>query len=218
MSENVPKKKLRLHCPILLLCERKDMAELVGGYMHFLFKQGVSLPNLQLINLGRLGELPKFLRYVKQNEDITALKKIRVLADAGASVRQKQQELESIKNASFLKDFEDYEYFLFPGKVHSKYWSKGYLEDILVKNLQQATAETADFANLYNVTLDFVLSVNNCRGQREHLVNHSRHVLHAYLAGTERYVGLSIGEAVKAGAFDLEKAEFTSLKEMLIRL
>lgn len=212
------KNKLRLHCPILLLCERKDMAEFVGSYMRYLFKQGVTLPNLQLINLGNLDELPKFLRYVEQNEDLSTLKKIRVLADAGETVRQKQRWLETLKNASFLRGFADYEYFLFPGKQSSGYWSKGYLEDILVRCLDKKVSEKADFTNLYNVTLDFLLSINNCRGYQEHLHNNSRHMLHALLAGTERYVGMSVGEATKAGAFRLDGPEFDSLKAMLMRL
>jgi len=218
MSELVQKKKLRIHCPILLLCERKDIAELAGSYIRYLFKQGVNLPNLQIINLGSLAELPKFLSYVEQNEDISALKKIRVLVDAGESVRKRQQELETIKNASFLQSFADYEYFLFPGKQKSKYWCKGYLEDILVGVLQENSAEAASFANLYNTTLDFLLSVNNCRGGKASLANPNRHVLHAYLAGTERYVGMSIGEAAKTGAFKLDSEEFTCLKELLMRL
>ena len=207
-------KKMRLHCPILLLCERKDIAEFVGAYMRYLFKQGMNLPNLQIINLGNLEELPKFLRYVEENEDISALRKIRVLVDAGPSTRQAQIRLEKIKNDSFLASFENYEYYLFPGKMHTHFWNKGYLEDALVRSLERSSAENAVFENLYNVTQDFILSVNSCRGLRKHMENHCRHLLHAYLAGTERFVGMSVGEATKAGAFNLEHSDFQSLKEM----
>ena len=207
-------KKTRLHCPILLLCERKDIAEFVGAYMRYLFKQGLNLPNLQIINLGNFDELPKFLRYVEENEDIAALRKIRVLVDAGASTRQAQIRLEKIKNESFLAGFGDYDYYLFPGKMHTHYWNKGYLEDALVRSLDRSSSEIAVFENLYNVTQDFLLSVNSCRGLRKRFENHSRHLLHAYLAGTERFVGMSVGEATKAGAFDLEHSDFKSLREM----
>ena len=211
-------KKMRLHCPILLLCERKDIAEFVGAYMRYLFKQGMNLPNLQIINLGNLDELPKFLRYVEENEDISALHKIRVLVDAGTSTRQTQLRLETIKNESFLASFGDYEYYLFPGKMHTNYWNKGYLEDALVRSLERSSAENAIFENLYNVTQDFMLSVNSCRGLRKHFDNHSRHLLHAYLAGTEHFVGMSVGEATKACAFNLEADDFKSLRKMFEEL
>lgn len=211
------KNKPRLRCPIVLLCERKEIAEFVGGYIRFLFKQGVNLPNLQIINLGNLDKLSEFLSYVEENEDISGLRKIRLIADAGPEMRKKLLRIETIRNNSFLKDVRDFDCYLFPGK-RTIYWSKGYLEDILVKVLKSDTSESADFANLVNVAQDFLLSVNGSRGSQEHLENYNRHLLAVYFAGTEKYVGLSIGEAVRLGAFDLQSEYFTDLQEMLKQL
>lgn len=211
------KNKPRLRCPIVLLCERKEIAEFVSGYIRFLFKQGVNLPNLQIINLGNVDKLPEFLSYVEENEDIAGLRKIRLIADAGPEMRKKLLRIETIRNNSFLKDIQDFDCYLFPGK-RTIYWSKGYLEDVLVNVLNTNTSEYADFANLINVSQDFLLSVNGCRGARMHLENYNRHLLAAYFAGTEKYIGLSIGELIHLGVFNLESEAFKCLQTMLKQL
>ena len=35
---------------VLLLCERLDMAQFMHAYLRHLFKQGISLPNMQIVN------------------------------------------------------------------------------------------------------------------------------------------------------------------------
>ena len=50
------------------------------------------------------------------------------------------------------------------------------------------------------------------------LVNHSRHLLYAYFSGIEKYVGCTIAEAAKLGAFDFEHSDFAELKKSLLSL
>lgn len=57
--------------------------------------------------------------------------------------------------------------------------------------------------------------INNCRGRDNKLLNYNRHFLYAYLAATDKYVGLRLGEAALAGAFNLEYEGFDSLRECL---
>jgi len=208
-------KKLRIHCPILLLCERKEIADFVSSYIRFLFKQGISLPNLQIINLGRLEELANFLSYVEEHEDRSGLRKIRFIGDAAENASTKLLGLERIQDNSFLSQFPDYQSFLFPGKRARGPWSKGYLEDVLIKAIAKNSSEAACQESLLGITQDFLLSVNSCRDTKLPLSNHNRHLLYAYLAGTERFVGLNMGEAARAGAFDLTSSELEPLKNML---
>lgn len=103
----------------------------------------------------------------------------------------------------------------FPGKKATKRWQKGYLEDMLLQSLRRESSECSDYYNLYNMSAEYLQSVNCCRGRENRLVNYSRHLLYTYLAGTERYVGMRLGEAALAGAFDLEHPCYASLKECL---
>ena len=47
---------------------------------------------------------------------------------------------------------------------------------------------------------------------------YSRNFLYGYFAGTERFVGLRLGEAATKGAFDLNHEGFKDLREFLTRL
>lgn len=208
------KKKLTIGSNILLVCERKEIAGFISSYMQYLVKMGMSLPRLQVISLVNLLELPKFLNYIKNTENFASLQKIRIFVDAGKSTRETQIKLEKYKNSSFLREFEDLKFYLFPGKTSTGYWSKGYLEDLLLKLLKKQTSEHSTFENLLGITEDYLLSANGCRGGQFRLENHSRHVLYAFFAGTERFVGLNMGEAVRAGAFELEESALEQLKQL----
>jgi hypothetical protein len=60
--------------------------------------------------------------------------------------------------------------------------------------------------------------VQNCRGKGNRFVNSSRNFLYSYLSGTEKFVGLRLGEAAAKGAFDLENEVFKDLRGILSRL
>lgn len=48
--------------------------------------------------------------------------------------------------------------------------------------------------------------------------NPSRHLLYTYFAGTEQFVGCSLAEAAKRGAFDFEHERYAELKKCLLEL
>ena len=84
-----------------------------------------------------------------------------------------------------------------------------------LQSLRQESSECSDYYNLYNVSAEYLQTVNCCRGRENGLLNYSRHLLYTYFAGTDRYVGMRLGEAALAGAFDLEHPCYASLKECL---
>ena len=92
------------------------------------------------------------------------------------------------------------------------------MEDLLLPVLKHDTAEVEEFYNLRNITYEFLFSVNNCRGKERRLVNHSRNFLYSYFSGTEKFVGMRLGEAAAKGAFDLEDEGFKDLREFLTGL
>ena len=182
---------------VLLLCERVEMAQFMHAYLRHLFKQGISLPNMQIVNYQSIDKLDLLTKRLIQLEGREIVQKAVFFADAADERERRMQK------------------FFFPGKKATKRWQKGYLEDMLLQSLRRESSECSDYYNLYNMSAEYLQSVNCCRGRENRLVNYSRHLLYTYLAGTERYVGMRLGEAALAGAFDLEHPCYASLKECL---
>lgn len=202
---------------IIALCERMDIASFVDAYIRYLRKQGVEIPNIRIINFQVLGNLPRYLKMLEQADGFSNIEKIVIFADAGVKHRETEHFLYKARKNSFLKDF-NYELFLFPKKSAAGNWTPGFMEDLLLPVLKHDTAEVEEFYNLRNITYEFLFSVNNCRGKERRLVNHSRNFLYSYFSGTEKFVGMRLGEASAKGAFDLEDEDFKDLREFLTGL
>lgn len=203
---------------IILLCERLEIAQFMHAYLRYLFKQGIELPHMQIINyqgVGRLRELSQRLAKLAGSRQV---RKVLVLADADDQSDERMQELFAVRDNEFFKTVQECRHFFFPGRRPTKRWQHGYLEDALWQALRQDTAEYSDFYNLYNMSAEYLLVVNNSRGREHRLPNYHRHLLYAYFAATEKYAGLRLGEAALAGAFDLQHPVFDCLRESLLAL
>ena len=199
---------------IIALCERMDIASFVDAYIQYLRKQGVSVPKIKIINIKYLDNLTRYLSLLEKAEGFKSIKKIIIFADAGVKRRETEHFLYKAKMKSFLKEFS-HEIFLFPKKSEAGNWTPGFMEDLLVPALKQGTSEMSEFYNLRNIAYEFIFSVNISRGKDNHFVNRSRNFLYSYFAGTEKFVGLRLGEAAAKGAFDLEHEGFKDLREFL---
>ena len=199
---------------VLVLCERLDIAAFIDVYIKYLRNQGVSIPKVRIINLQCLDNLPQYLQDVKEEELLSEYRKVVLFADAGTKRLETEHFLYSVKQHSFLVDV-DYDLYLFPKKSAAGNWSLGFMEDLLVPALKQETSECCYFYNLHNIAHEYIFSVNNSRGKGNRLVNYSRNFLYGYFAGTERFVGLRLGEAAAKGAFDLDHEGFKGLRKFL---
>lgn len=206
-SKAVPKQ-------IIILCERLDIAVFVDVYIKYLRTEGVAIPNVRIINLQCLDNLPQCLQGLEKAEDFSDIGRVLLIADAGIKRLETEHFLYSVKQHSFLVDF-DYDLFLFPKKSAAGNWSPGFMEDLLVPALKQETSECCYFYNLHNIAHEYIFSVNNSRGQKNRIVNYGRNFLYGYFAGTEKFVGLRLGEAAAKGAFDLNHEGFLDLREFL---
>ena len=202
---------------ILVLCERLDIAAFVDVYIKYLRTEGVAIPNVRIINLQCLDNLPQYLQWLEKAEDFFDIGKVLLIADAGIKRLETEHFLYSVKQHSFLVDF-DYDLYLFPKKSAAGNWSPGFMEDLLVPALKQETSECCYFYNLNNIAHEYIYSVNNSRGRKNRIVNYSRNFLYGYFAGTEKFVGLRLGEAATKGAFDLKHEGFKDLREFFTRL
>lgn len=202
---------------IIALCERIDIAAFVDVYIKYLRTQGIVLPKVRIINLQELENLPQYLEDLEQFAVPANIGKVLIFADATKKRLDTQYFISAALKRSFLQNLK-YDFYLFPSKSAKGNWAPGFLEDLLLPALSQESSEKCEFYNLHSVTHEFIFSVQNCRGKGNRFVNSSRNFLYSYLSGTEKFVGLRLGEAAAKGAFDLECEVFNDLREFLIRL
>ena len=202
---------------IIALCERIDVVAFVDVYIKYLRTQGVKIPKVRIINLQELENLPQYLEDLEQFAVPANISKVLIFADATKKRLDTQYFITAALKRSFLQNLE-YDFYLFPRKSAKGNWVPGFLEDLLLPALSQESSEECEFYNLHSVTHEFLFSVQNCRGKGNRFVNSSRNFLYSYLSGTEKFVGLRLGEAAAKGAFDLENEVFRDLREFLSRL
>lgn len=182
--------------------------------MKFLRKSGIPLPKTKIINLHQIENLYPVLAKLSRMPGFENVQKIRIVADGTHKRRDREHELYKAQMTTYLKEFADYDYYLFPYKSAAGNWRPGFMEDLLIETLQEDTSECCHYVSLRNIIDDFLLSTNNTRGRDNRFINHNRHVLCAYFAGTSKLVGMRVGDAADAGAFALGSEKFNDLKEM----
>ena len=202
---------------IVVLCERIDIASFVDNYTKYLRKQGNNIPEFRIVNIQKLENFPAYLDRLERTESFKSIEKIVLVADAGARRLVTEHFIFKTKKNSFLENF-NFELFLFPKKSAAGNWTPGFMEDLLLSALKQDTSECSYFYNLHNITREYIFSVHNSRGKENHFVNYNRNFLYSYFSGTEKFVGLRLGEAAEKGAFDLEHEGFKDLREFLTQL
>ena len=202
---------------IIALCERIDIAAFVDVYIKYLRTQGIEIPKVRIVNLQELENLPQYLDDLEQFVEPANIGKVLVFADASKKRLERQYFITAALQRSLLQNLE-YDIYLFPRKSAKGNWTPGFLEDLLLPALSQESSEECEFYNLHSITHEFLFSVQNCRGKGNRFVNTSRNFLYSYLSGTEKFVGLRLGEAAAKGAFDLKNEAFKDLREFIDEL
>ena len=202
---------------IIALCERIDIAAFVDVYIKYLRTQGMEMPKVRIVNLQELENLPQYLDYLEQFIEPANIGKVLIFADASKKRLERQYFITATLQRSLLQNLE-YDFYLFPRKSAKGNCTPGFLEDLLLPALSQESSEECEFYNLHSITHEFLFSVQNCRGKGNRFVNTSRNFLYSYLSGTEKFVGLRLGEAAANGAFDLENDTFRDLREFMNRM
>ena len=235
-------KQLTINGEILLLCERLEMARLLHVYLQYLFRQGVSLPTLQLLNYRSLEQLPALAERLPNITGSRQVRKVVVFADAQNDLENRRNMLLDLRSSAFFRTREYCAHFFFPGRQAGRRWRHGYLEDLLLETLKKDACDASDFHNLLNMAREYLVSVEQmrkivqdeadfklklqqkspsiafCDSSAYKLANPSRHLLYTYFAGTEKYLGCSLAEAAKLGAFDFEHEAYAELKKCLLEL
>ena len=202
---------------IIALCERIDIAAFVDVYIKYLRTQGMEIPKVRIVNLQELENLPQYLDDLEQFVEPANIGKVLILADASKKRLERQYFITAALQRSLLQNLE-YDFYLFPRKSEKGNWTPGFMEDLLLPTLSQESSEECEFYNLHSITHEFLFSVQNCRGKDNRFVNISRNFLYSYLSGTEKFVGMRLGEAAARGAFDLDQEGFKDLREFISKL
>ena len=202
---------------IIALCERIDIASFIDAYIKYLQIQGVDIPKVRIVNLQDLENLPQYLENLEQFAEPANIREVIVFADASKKRLDRQYFIKASLKRKVLQDLK-YDFYLFPRKSEKGNWTPGFMEDLLLPSLSQESSEECEFYNLHSVTHEFLFTVQNCRGKGNRFVNVGRNFLYSYLSGTEKFVGLRLGEAAAKGAFDLEHEEFNDLREFFKNL
>ena len=265
---------------ILLLCERMEMAKFLHVYLQYLFRQGLSLPQVQFLNFRSLEQLVELAERLPRIAGSEQVRRVVVFADAQEDLDNRNNVILDVRSSAFFGTREQCAHFFFPGRQAGHRWLNGYLEDLLLATLKKEASEGNDFHNQINMAREYLVSVeqmrkivreeaafecamaksafvannasemdkdkwhkseagrelcNNMGRERVKqssinskayqftasdykLTNPSRHLLYAFFAGTEKYVGCSLAEAAKLGAFNFENVRFTELKKCLLGL
>ena len=202
---------------IIALCERIDIVAFVDVYIKYLRTRGIKIPQVRIINLQELENLPQYLENLEQFVETANIGKVLIFADASKKRLERQYFITAALQRSFLQKL-GYDFYLFPRKSEKGNWTPGFMEDLLLPALSQESSEECEFYNLHSITHEFLFSVQNCRGKDNRFVNISRNFLYSYLSGTEKFVGMRLGEAAEKGIFDFEHENFRDLKEFIRKL
>ena len=136
---------------IIALCERIDIAAFVDVYIKYLRTQGVEIPQVRIVNLQELENLPQYLENLEQFAKPANIGKVVVFADASKKRLERQYFITASLQRSFLQALE-YDFYLFPRKSEKGNWTPGFLEDLLLPTLSQESSEECEFYNLQGIT------------------------------------------------------------------
>lgn len=227
----MPKKgesiKLIPKIPYVILCEGRDEELFLRCYVSHLVEGKVAPDTFNIINLGGNEELQKKLRVLHSVEYYDHMQGFLIIRDAEASAVNAARSLQKSMNAAFDMDIPldgrftqnsegiRFGFVLLPGKNDEGDFCDGTLEDLCCQILRESPKEFSgnDLLKLSHSYLEAVEQKRQTPLRTAH-----KNQLHAYLSGTDRFVGLKIGEAARVQCFDFSSPALDFLKEALIQL
>lgn len=221
--------------PYTIFCEGMDERQWLIYYLDYL-RPKYSLPDRFLVHdLGGNEQLLNAIFNIPKLDHYSTAQAILFIRDAEKDHHQAIQALSNRISASF--SFENLTssalqplscgiwyktvngtrigFMLFPGKNTQGDFDNGTLEDLCLSILKTQKGEIS--ANkLQQLGTQYIDAITMC-GHAPFRTLH-KNKLHAYFSGTDRFVGMKIGEAAKAGCFDFSHPKLDALKDMLIAM
>jgi hypothetical protein len=227
----MPKKgdsiKLIPKIPYVILCEGRDEELFLRCYVSHLVEGKVVSDTFNIINLGGNEELQKKLRVLHSVEHYDRMRGFLIIRDAESDAGGAAQSLQHHMNEAFGIDIQldgqfvqnpdgiRFGFVLLPGKNTEGDFCDGTLEDLCCQILKENPNEFSG-ESLLTLSNAYLETVEHERGISLRTTHKNK--LHAYFSGTDRFVGLKIGEAARAQCFDFSSPALDFLKEALIEL
>lgn len=183
--------------------------------------QAYSKAGIQVINFGGVKDLKKYLPTFKNFSGYENIETIVIARDAevnstGAveSIKTALRHVglpEPVKHCEFVGSNPKVAYILFPGFLdvtsECEVLSSGTLEDLCLKIVEN------------DPIFECVDKYIACLQTKGVVLTHQHKTkLHAFLAGKSDFVGLKIGEAAKAGAWDWNHSKLEPFKKLIMEM
>lgn len=133
--------------------------------------------------------------------------------DASKAIRDIQNALKSINLPAPKNPFEQIrtnslsiEFGIFPGQKNGSVWENGTLEDLCLKTISNITL------------LPLVKDCVNKADALQQISHKHKALLHTWLSVNEPYIGMKIGEAAQAGAWNWQSQAMMPFKNLMQRL
>lgn len=206
----------------LILCEGKDELFFLIAYLNSADLSGTPgfSEYIQVLDFGGNDDLPKYLAVLKVASGFDKVKNLLIVRDAEKDASLAMQQIKgALKNNGFAAPDGPHRwvrdetnnginigFLLFPGCDEDPV--AGTLEDLCLSILNQP-----DAPELLEVVDDFLDRLEGGRGRE--FGHRFKTRLHTYLAVSDDYVGMKIGEAARAGAFSWSGEKLTPLREFI---
>lgn len=174
---------------------------------------------IQVLNFGGITELTMYLKNLKKRKFFDEVPAIGIVRDVETNA---ERAISSIKHSLEINDFsvplEPYRFVngnpkvcfgLLPGSITDGKYDDGTLEDLCMQTVKEGSENI-----ILKETNEYLLKVDKVSSLR---YKH-KSFLHAYLSVKNEYVGMKIGEAAKAGAWDWNHQSLDKLRDMMSRL
>ncbi|BBB91076.1 MAG TPA: hypothetical protein PKA28_10940 [Methylomusa anaerophila] len=176
------------------------------------------LENIQVFDFGGINQLATYLEIFSLRPDYNKIKSIVVIrdaeTDASAAIKSVQKSLSqvSLESPSYPYKFTTRNpkiaLAILPGENvdgDERTYKNGTLEDLCMSITKEPEATI-------NCVETFLEEAQKCGCKLTHI---HKSKLHAYLSIKKDYVGMKIGEAAKANAWDWEHVNMRKLKDLL---
>lgn len=173
--------------------------------------------NIQVMDFGGITDLPNFLEILKKSPNFPEVKALAIVrdaeTDASKAIHDIQNALKSINLPAPKNPFEQIhksdrfiEFGIFPGQKDCNGWENGTLEDLCLKTVPDDSL--LSLARVYVEKADAIHSIRHKHKAR----------LHTWLSVNEPYIGMKIGEAAQAGAWNWQSQAMMPFKNLMQRL
>ena len=202
------KNELKKGCNLLLTEGADAMYFLIWALQAYKFE------NIQVEDYGGIKDLTAYLKILKNRAGFEDITKMLIIRDAETDADAAERSIcSSLLNSGFTApnkageyegELPEIAYYLFPGTRTDDRYDNGTLEDLCM-NLVDDVKEL-DLADAY---------VEKAHVEIAPLTHMHKSKLHAYLAIKNKYVGMKIGEAAKAGAWNWDSVYMEKYKDLM---